>query len=146
MERNMKFNPKTENEIKAANLLPAGIYDAEIGTAEDKTSAAGNEMIKLDVTVFDKGGGKHFIFDYLLEAMAYKLRHASEACGLLDKYAKGTLEADDFINKTCKVKLKIDISKDAKYSDKNVIVDYIVNEKPQEKKSLDNALNDSVPF
>lgn len=142
----MKFSPKTENEIKSANLLPAGEYDAEIGTAEDKVSAAGNEMIKLDVTVFDKGGGKHFIYDYLLEAMAFKLRHAAEACGLLEKYEKGLLEADDFIGKSCTVKLKVDISKDVKYPDKNVIADYVVGEKPKEPKSVDEVLNDSVPF
>lgn len=145
----MKVTPKSENEIKSANLLPAGVYDAEIGTAEDKVSAAGNEMIKLDVTVFDKGGKQYFIYDYLLDAMAFKVRHAADACGLLDKYESGQLLADDFIGKSCQVKIKVDISKDVKYPDKNAIVDYIVAEKPVKKmtkKETEDSISDSVPF
>lgn len=143
----MKFQSKSEKEIKEMNLLPAGEYDAEIGTAEDQVSQKGNEMIKLDVTVFDAKGGRHFVFDYLLEAMAFKLRHAAEACGLLGKYETGLLTSDDFIGKGCRVKLKIDVSKDGKYPDKNVIADYVVELREMKNdKTVKEDLGDAIPF
>jgi len=40
----MRFQPKTEAEV--LNLLPAGEYDFLVKDAEDKTSQAGNDMIK----------------------------------------------------------------------------------------------------
>jgi hypothetical protein len=142
----MKFEPKSEADIKKANLLPDGTYDATIGTAEDTISSKGNEMIKLDVTVYDKNGNTRFIYDYLLEALAYKLRHAAEACGLLDEYAKGTLEAQDFIGKSCKVKVKID-SKNPDFPPKNVINDYITPDKSFIPKSVDEVLGEEkIPF
>lgn len=128
----MKFQPKSEADIKTAALLPPGEYDAEIGTAEDTVSKSGNEMIKLDLTVFDTNGGKRFIYDYLLESMAYKLRHAAEACGLLAKYEQGLLTADDFIGKGCRVKIGIDdkVAANKKngtdYPPSNMIKDYII--------------------
>lgn len=149
----MKFEPKTEQEV--SNLLPAGIYDAEINTAEDTTSKSGNEMIKVDLAVFDEKAGKYFIFDYLMEAMAFKLRHAAESCGLLAKYNKGELSADDFIGKTCKVKVKIDdkVASNKKnntdYLPSNVVADYVVTDKPVKKttkKETEEELSDSVPF
>lgn len=151
----MKFTPQTEADIKKSNLLPDGIYDAEIGTAEDTISKAGNEMIKVDLTVFDDKGNKRFIFDYLMESMAFKLRHAAEACGVLDKYEGGDLIADDFIGKGCKVKVKIDdkVASNKKnntdFPPSNVIADYIVSEKPVKqmtKKETEDSLGDEVPF
>lgn len=128
----MRTNPQTEAQLKKAdddrrkaNLLPEGEYDAEVGTAEDTTSQAGNEMIVVDLTVFGGDGSKHYVKDYLMEKMAYKLRHASEACGVLDKYEADNLMADDLIGKSCKVKLKID-DKSKDFPPKNVVVDYIV--------------------
>jgi len=146
----MKFAPKSDKELSEANLLPAGIYDFEIGTAEDKVSHAGNEMIKVDLTVFDANGGKRFVYDYLMEAMAYKLKHAAQACGLEDKYNNGSLTADDFIGKCGKLKLKIQSDKNGVYADKNVVHDYVVDKDPkatkQEAKNLDDILNDSIPY
>lgn len=145
----MKFEPKSEKEVSNANLLPLGTYDAEVGTAEDKVSAAGNEMIKLDLSVYDATGKTHFVYDYLLEALAYKLRHAAEACGLLERYEAGNLEAEDFIGKTCKVKIKVQVDKDGKYPDKNVIQDYVIPAKKVQsisKDAIEEMLDDEIVF
>lgn len=143
----MKFAPKKESELSTFTLIPAGIYDCEVMEAEDKISTAGNEMIKVKLGVFDAQGKKHVIFDYLMEKIAYKLRHAAYAFGQGDAYDKGTLEAIDLQGQAAKVKIKIDPAKDG-YDAKNVVVDYIVPDKVDEKtvKSTPKDLDDSIPF
>lgn len=152
----MKFTAKSEATLKAeeaerkkANLLQPAEYDAEIGTAEDAVSKFGNDMIVVDVTVFSEDGRSHFVKDYLTEKMAFKLRHAAESCGILDKYESGTLMADDFISRTCKVSIVID-DKDKNYAPKNVIKDYIVEGGTKSQKAKQEAiskpLDDSIPF
>lgn len=142
----MKVTPKTDKQISEANLMPGGIYDFEIGTATDEVSKSGNEMIKVDLTVFDAQGNKRFIFDYLLDAVAFKIKHAAEACGLLDKYEAGLIVAEDFIGKSGKVKIKIQKDKTGQYADKNVVADYVVDKDPKETKSVTKELDDSIPF
>lgn len=151
----MKITPKTDKELAEANLMPEGIYDFEIGTAEDAISKnTGNEMIKVDLTVFDEKGGKRFIFDYLMEAMPHKLKHAAQACGLEAEYNAGTLSADDFIGKCGKIKIKIQKDKNGIYADKNTVQDYVVpggtdSEKAKVSKAkVDKASveDDSIPF
>lgn len=141
----MKFSPKSADEVNSFKLLPPGTYNAEIGTAEDKVSAAGNEMIKVDLSVYDSNGKVFYVFDYLLEALAYKLRHAAEACSLLDKYEAGNLMADDFIGKCCKVKIKIDKAKEPQYSDKNSVVDYVIDKEKQPVGKPED-IDDSIPW
>lgn len=146
----MKFTPKTEKEVTEDGLLPAGIYDFECADANDKTSKAGNEMIELKLHVFDANGNPRIIFDYLLESIAYKFRHAADGCQLIDKYESGELAAIDFVGKTGKLKLGIRKSKDAAYPDKNAVQDYIKREQlanaelPPKKVAAD--LDDEIPF
>jgi hypothetical protein len=141
----MKFTPKTEEELNALTLVPEGIYDFEIIAAHDAISKSGNEMIQLSIHFYDKDGKLKSIDDYLLEALAYKLRHAAEACGLIEKYKKGELDAEDFIGKTGKFKLGISKGKanplGGFYRDKNDVKDYIVG-----SKSSPVALDDEIPF
>ena len=139
----MRFTPKTENEVAASGLLEKGIYDFQIVSAEDKESKSGNEMIVLKVNVFDDEGRSTLIFDYLLETVAYKIRHAAYACGLGDKYEGGQLLAEDFIDKTGKVKVGISKDKTGQYPDKNSISDYVVDGSDA-KKSDD--MNDEIPW
>lgn len=149
----MRFTPKTEKEIQEENLLPIGTYDFEIYRTEDKVSSGGNDMIELGLRVYGTDGSTKFVTDYLLESMAFKLRHASEACGLLAKYESGTLEAQDFLNKTGQAKIKIQSDKTGKYSDKNVVADYIKSDSKAIIASTakpypndDPLLNDEIPF
>lgn len=149
----MKFQPKSEAETKqeSANLWDPGFYDFEVMTGTDKTSKSGNEMIELKVKVFNNEGEEKIVFDYLLESMAWKLRHAAEACGLIAKYEKGELVGGDFEGCTGKLKLKIDRNKDHNYPDKNAVADYLestkasVVAKAKPKESRQDALNDDLP-
>lgn len=145
----MKFQPKTENEVQSEGRIPKGEYDFEIAEASDEVSKKGNEMIKLKVLVFDDEGNPRTIFDYLLEEISYKLRHAAYACGLGGEYESGALQAQDFIGKAGRCKVIIQKDKSGQYPDKNVIQDYIVPDVTAggvESVETGAMINDSVPF
>lgn len=149
----MKITPKTEKELKDAFLLPAGEYPFQISASEDTISKSGNEMIKMTVRVFKPDGNFNLVTDYLLASMEYKLRHACEACGILNKYESGVLSADDFIGKEGMLKLSIKVDTTGQYSDQNQVKDYIV-QKDEEKKPLPKTqltkvlddMDDTIPF
>lgn len=119
----MQFAPKSEEEVKR-KLLEPGEADVEVLTASEEVSDKGNAMIKLKVKLYDSKGEQGTIYDYLMEKMAYKLRHAAYAFGLGHKYESGELEAEDFLGKSgrCKIRIK----QDQGYDPKNEIADYVV--------------------
>lgn len=144
----MKFAPKSEKEIAEENLIKPGIYDFEIVDALEKVSKSGNEMIELKLNVFD-GDAPRIVMDYLLESMAFKLRHAADACGLLPNYEGGSLLADDFKGRSGKLKIKIDKDKSGQYADKNGVADYVKREAdavPDGRPVAPADLDDGIPF
>ena len=126
----MKFQPKTEHEIKMASLREPGVYDFTVNDASDEISKKGADMIKVTLGVFDANGHEFTLTDYLMEAMAFKLRHFSYAAGLGDAYEAGTLLASNMIGKSGKVKIVIKEDKTGAYPPKNEVKDYVV---PDEK-------------
>lgn len=141
----MKFNPKTEREIAEEGLYPEGIYSFEIANAENKVSKSGNDMIQLKIKVYDNDGNFRFVDDYLLESMAYKLRHAAVVCGLGDKYESGSLDAFDFVGKTGSLKLTVQKDKKGEYPDKNVVKDYVIPK--DESETVSKTLqDDEIPW
>lgn len=158
----MKVTVRTEEEIAELNLWPAGEYGFEIAAATDKISkikpdgTGGNEMIELKVAIFNSEGNQRILFDYLMDTaqMAYKLRHAAEACGILAKYEAGNLLASDFHGKTGHAKVRIQKDKTGNYPDKNVISDYVTEpntefQAPGQAKvngATADPFEDSIPF
>lgn len=146
----MQIQPKTEKEIAEANLLPEGIYDFEVVKGEDAISKAGNEMIRLQLRFFDQHGGTTMVNDYLLESIAYKLRHACYACGIGDKYEAGEFEGPDFEGRTGRAKIGIRKDPNGQFSDQNTVKDYLVEEPRGTQKRAPAAfaddLDDSIPF
>jgi hypothetical protein len=147
-----KTDEQIEKEMKEKGLIPKNtICDFEVldevtfGTktthTEDSVSAAGNDMIVLVLRVFhgDSEHGK-VIIDYITAAMEFKLRHAIAACGLEVK-PNTAITAKDFIGKSGKAKIGIQKSKDERYGDKNIIVDYI----PKVGVSVEVELDDEIP-
>ena len=122
----MQFQPKTEAEIKAANLLPEGVYDFEVFDAVDKVSKSGNGMIELHLKVFSDDGRTRQMRDWILPAFERKLRHFCEACGLMAQYEAGTLNAEDCIGMAGKVQL-VQQTREG-YDPQNSVRDYIVPE------------------
>lgn len=154
----MKFTPKSEEEIASMGLMEAGLYKFTVLDAEDQVSKTGNEMIKLTLRVHGDGA-MHTVFDYLLEKMAFKLRHFCEHSGLLKKYEAGDLAADDCLDKTgvCEIIVQPGQEKydGSKYPDKNAVKDYCANHHANQSKdavppttghpAFDDDLND-IPF
>ena len=120
----------TEEEAKRGKLREPGTYPFNVATAEDTQSRAGNDMIKVKLEVFDKDGGSFFIYDYLLEAMAFKLRHFAKGTGLLAEYEAGELNAGMMVGKSGGVTLEIEDAQ-GDYPAKNVVRDYQVPVEPQ---------------
>lgn len=146
----MRFEPKTEEQLKEENLWQPGLYGFEIlqevsfGSSDtyetcNRQSKKGNDMIQLIIKVMNSEGDYIIITDYLLEAMAFKLRHAAVACNLEEKYNSGHLDANDFIGKTGMLELKIDKDKTGEYAAKNAVKDYVINE------TIEDAIDDALP-
>ena len=133
----------SEEELIQSSLLPAGVYPFEVMMAADKISKTGNEMIELKLNVFGDNQEAH-VFDYLLEKMAFKLRHFAEATGLIGEYERGELEALSCLNKMGYAKIGIDKG-NGSFPPKNTVVDYLKPETPITKNGLLEALNPTVP-
>jgi hypothetical protein len=119
----MQFKPKSEDDIKRESLAPVGEYDFEVTSAEDKVSKNQSEMIALKLNVYVDGKPRQ-MRDWLLESMAYKLRHFCGATGLLPKYEAGTLKAEDCVGRAGR--LTVIIKDDPQYGPQNSIKDYMV--------------------
>ncbi len=146
----MKTNPQSEQAIREAMLLPAGDYDFEVLDAEDKISKSGNEMIVVKLAVFRANGSRQYVTDFLMEKLAFKLRHFCYAVGVGDKYESGDLAAEHVKGRAGRVKIQIEEQEG--YPPKNIAKDYIpvvVDAKPAPaaapKKPAESS-DDSVPF
>lgn len=151
----MRFKPQTEQEIQAMSLIEAGTYPFEVLEAEDTKSKSGNEMIKVKLRIWDNMGRERMVFDYLLEAMAFKLRHFCDATGLLDKYEAGSLQASDLLSRNGKLELEVEVGKakpdgSGNYPDKNRVGDYVKSDgavsKPVAKAGEPDFIDDDLPF
>ena len=124
----MRLKPISEAEANSQsfNLWPAGDYDFEVRAAEDQESAAGNEMIKLEVWIYDTEGKRRLVFDYLVESekASWKIRHFCAACGLLPQYDSGELSADHCVDRTGRCTVAIQPAK-GDYEAKNIIRAYL---------------------
>lgn len=121
----MKFAPKSEEEIDTRTLLPRGEYTATVTQATDEASkSSGRDQIHLLLRVEDSVGNRNSVHDYLLEAMAGKLRHFCAAAGLMSEYESGELTAAHCHGQD--VRVKLDVEKGTgDYADKNVVRDYL---------------------
>lgn len=154
----MKFTPKSDDDFqkedaerKAKYLWPAKtICDYSIEAAQEKISAKGNEMIQLNVKIFNAEGSEQIIIDYLGEWNLFKLKHICEANGLLEQYQAGNIGSDDLYYKTGKCVLNV--QKGAKkddgsfYPDKNGIQDYLKPIGAVASKATEHEIDDSIPF
>lgn len=126
----MQFQSKTEQQIQEENLIPAGEYDFTVQKAEEKKSkSSGADMIVIDMDIY-VGDRARPLKDYLMESMAYKLRHFCYGVGLGAKYDAGTLTAQDCIGKSGKV--KIVQKQNGDYGLQNNVKDYVVGESKPE--------------
>lgn len=131
----MRYQPKTEADVSP--LLKPGVYDFTVTNAEDRQSKSGNDMIALELEVFTETGGIRRLKDYLLEKVAYKLRHFCYATGMGDLYESGQFGASDCVGRSGK--LKLGVQSQEGYQDKNEVRDYEVIEGGKPTKVLPPA-------
>lgn len=143
----MRFTPQTEKELFQSLVLPKGIYNYEVVSAEDALSKSGNEMIKLGLKVWDNQGKVHIIYDYLLEAMPFKLRHFAEYAGIIDKYNLGNFEAADCLHRGGQLELVVQEAKE-NFPMKNSVKDYVKTDKSVKVAPEINTaeFDDQIPF
>lgn len=117
----MRFDPM-------GDLFPDGEYKYEVMKAEEQQSQAGNDMIKLEVKIFDARGRSTIIFNYLLGGN-YRLKHICSTNGLLGQFKTGQVDAHMLVGLKGVCKVGIDKGKPGKdgkmYDDKNTILDYL---------------------
>ncbi len=148
----MQFTPRSTQDLELeekkreeALLLPRGDYDFEVTEAIEKTSKSGNPMIQVRLKVFHEDSFR-FVTDYLMEKMAFKLRHFAESVGLLDEYNAGNFNASDLVGASGVVKLEIEPAK-GDFSAKNAAKDYAVRGGSKREQSIVGEVDDSgVPF
>lgn len=120
----MRFQPKTDDEIKLAMCAEPGEYDFEVIAAEDGVSkSSGNPMTTISLKVF-VGQGTRTIKDYLMEKLQFKLKHFMYAVGLAAEYEDGAFDAHALIGRTGKLMLGVQTQEG--YGPKNTVKDYIV--------------------
>lgn len=119
----MRFQPKNEDELNP--LIPAGLYDAEVVKAEEKTSKAGNEMIALTLRVYLASGDTILLNDWLMEAVQAKLLAFCNAAGLRTVYDSGELQANHCEGRS--VKVNIVVKNNGEYGDQNSIKTYVMD-------------------
>jgi hypothetical protein len=125
----MRFEPKTKEEL--SNLLPDGIYEFSVLSAEETVSKKGNDMIALKLEVYDDGNGKTSkVPDWLVnsEKTLRKVLGFCEATGILDIYNSGQLTADHCTGKSGRVKLVVQDAQD-NFPAKNSVDYYVAGSK-----------------
>ncbi len=147
----MRFEPLSDDQIIRMGLMEKGIYPFEVISAENTISKSNNEMIKLQLRIWDKEGSERILYDYLLSAFIKKIKHFSDVTGLQDKYQNGNLEAEDCLGKSGNVLIGVQEDKTNTYPPKNSVIDYVAKpennmvNKPlvQEKDLFDDQ---EIPF
>lgn len=123
----MEFQPKSEAELNAEMVMPAGVYDFEVADAEDKQSQKGNGMIALNLKVFGPNGGCRYVRDWLVASDAamclMKIRHFCRSTDCLPLYESGTLDA--MACRGLAGKVKVGIEESDEWGTQNRVVDYI---------------------
>lgn len=123
----MKITPMTDEQIAAEKAKfgpwPRGAYDFEVAAAEDAISKAGNEMIVLELQVFDRNGNRRNMKDWLVDSVPVKLKNVCDAVGLHTAYANGDVASYDFVGRTGKLMLTIERREG--YDDRNKVAGYV---------------------
>jgi hypothetical protein len=157
------FPVMTEEEIQALNLVDEGIYDFEVVKATQKTSKSGNQMIELQLAIWDDKGKNHIVFDYLVSitSMIYKIKHFCDTVGLTAEYQSGNFDVMQCEGRRGKVHIIVQAGQPnpngGMYSDKNAVRDYVIDDKGNvkidlsgkkspEPKDEPSLVDDDIPF
>ncbi len=149
----LSFKPYSEQELQTMTLLSDGIYQFRVISATEEISKKNNPMIKLVLSVYDNNGREHQIWDFLmthLDSFLFKIKHFCDVTGLLSQYDAGTLNDKDCFGQEGYVKIAIQpeqTGNDGKiYRAKNVVIDYVKQDKIIDPAKAELPFNDDIPF
>lgn len=157
------YEPMSEQEALKArfHLMRDGEYDAVIDKAEAKPSNAGNNMIKVELSVYDETGKPNPVTDYWVFTpnMMWKAIHGTDSAGLSKEYEEKKFNPDMLCGRNVRVIIgtqvgnKIPLDKlngkppGSRYPDKNVVEDYVKNDgKKSTIKPVDDFKDDDFLF
>lgn len=149
----MRVQPISSEEANSGGggePFKPGEYDFIIQSAEETTSAAGNDMLKLVLHVFNRDGEKRTVFDYILSSQAgqWKARHMMESIGMTRQYEAGVIDPVAIESKPGRCKLGVDPAS-AQYPAKNKVQDYVAaKSEPQTARAAPAGgdIDDEIPF
>ena len=120
----MKFDPNAATE-GGNNFAPwpVGEYDFEVAEAEETTSKAGNDMTKLKLWVYDSGGNRRMLFDYLVASAVWKIKAFAETAGMLADFERGEMDAALMVGRVGKARLGIE--KQEGFEERNKVLAYV---------------------
>jgi len=137
----MKFDANSvEDKEVSFGPLPEGEYELIIDDAEETTSKAGNEMLKVTMTVVDKN---RKVWDYFVFSNDVGKQRLKSLCNALEM-PEGFEHESDLVDKVVPAKLKVD-------GDNNRVAWYITDDGSNKKvtkaaKEARVELDDSLPF
>lgn len=140
-----RITPKTEDQIRTESLIDPGIYDFEVVKCEEKVSKSGNEMLKLTLRVWDMMGREHTVFDYLMDSIAYKVKHFCDTVGLEEAYNAGGFKPEECQGRSGKAKIGIKEDKTGVYPPNNSVLDYVGGAKLTLVKQIEKPKEDDIP-
>lgn len=149
-----------EAQKERFTLLENGVYNFTVTRAVGKMSKPKpgkepNPMIELQITVWDKHGREHYLYDYLVGSrnMAWKTRHFCESVGLVKEYESQEFNEYKAVNRSGKALIGFQEGKQKPeggfYKDKNVIEDYVLEDAPKkiDTSPIKDKFEDSeIPF
>lgn len=136
----MRFEPKTEEQIR--NIWKEGVYKFKVDSAQDYLSSAKNEMILLDLIVFnEQSNTSKNIKCYL--GLDHIIKHFCDATGLEEQYKSGEIQPTHCRGKEGYLILKVG---EYKGDPKNEVKDFVKQGANQQQVEDKEALNDPIPF
>lgn len=121
----MRFQPKSEDELKRERLMPDGEYDFTVAEAQEKQSAKGNDMLAIKLTVYTPDGSERTTRDWIM-AGSLKLREFCYATGLDGVYEAGELTDQDCVGRSGRAHIVTRDDKTGQYGPQNAVKGYII--------------------
>jgi hypothetical protein len=149
----LRFQPKTEEEVQAAELCPEGKAGFTVLECSEGTSKKGDPMLKIKINVHAEDGFDYHVYDYISPAfMEYKFRHFFFSVGAGEDYEAGTVDPAGLVGREGWAEIIRQPGKGG-YGPKAAVQDYLMeNEKAKAKVAPDGATpaaeedDNDVPF
>jgi hypothetical protein len=121
----MQFTPITP--ASPTSLLLPGVYAFRVASAIDTTSRAGNNMVQLDLVVWDNERRQYRVRDWLLPqpVWADKVRSFFDAASMQTKYITGKIEAADCLGVHGRLRVDIQESVTPRWPRQNTVKLYL---------------------